>query len=141
VVHSLDGKPPIGGDVVRDYGKVVGATVVLIGVVGLLLGQRSLFGALNIDIAEDIIHLLTGGLLAFVGFAGRDNGLGRAVVGGIGVVYLLVGAISFAEPNPLGLFPSEYSVLDNLIHVTLGILAIAVAWVLPRGERPTPRTA
>jgi len=127
--------------VVRDYGKVVGATVVLIGVVGLLLGQRSLFGALNIDIAEDIIHLLTGGLLAFVGFAGRDNGLGRAVVGGIGVVYLLVGAISFAEPNPLGLFPSEYSVLDNLIHVTLGILAIAVAWVLPRGERPTPRTA
>ena len=126
---------------VRDYGKVVGATVVLIGVVGLLLGQRSLFGALNIDIAEDIIHLLTGGLLAFVGFAGRDNGLGRAVVGGIGVVYLLVGAISFAEPNPLGLFPSEYSVLDNLIHVTLGILAIAVAWVLPRGERPTPRTA
>jgi len=127
--------------VVRDYGKVVGATVVLIGVVGLLLGQRSLFGALNIDIAEDIIHLLTGGLLAFVGFAGRDNGLGRAVVGGIGVVYLLVGAISFAEPNPLGLFPSEYSVLDNLIHVTLGVLAIAVAWVLPRGERPTPRTA
>ena len=126
---------------VRDYGKVVGATVVLIGVVGLLLGQRSLFGALNIDIAEDIIHLLTGGLLAFVGFAGRDNGLGRAVVGGIGVVYLLVGAIGFAEPNPLGLFPSEYSVLDNLIHVTLGILAIAVAWVLPRGERPTPRTA
>ena len=126
---------------VRDYGKVVGATVVLIGVVGLLLGQRSLFGALNIDIAEDIIHLLTGSLLAFVGFAGRDNGLGRAVVGGIGVVYLLVGAISFAEPDPLGLFPSEYSVLDNLIHITLGILAIAVAWVLPRGERPTPRTA
>ena len=126
---------------VRQYGKVVGVTVVLIGIVGLLLGQRSLFGALNIDIAEDIIHLLTGGLLAFVGFAGRDNGLGRAVVGGIGVVYLLVGAISFAEPNPLGLFPSEYSVLDNLIHVTLGILAIAVVWVLPRGERPTPRTA
>lgn len=126
---------------VRDYGKVVGTTVVLIGIVGLLLGQRSLFGALNIDIAEDIIHLLTGGVLAFVGFARRDNGLGRAVVGGIGVVYLLLGAISFAEPNPLGLFPSEYSVLDNLIHITLGILAIAVAWVLPRGERPTPKTA
>jgi len=127
--------------VVRDYGKVVGVTVVLIGIVGLLLGQRSLFGALNIDIAEDIIHLLTGGVLAFVGFARRDNGLARAVVGGIGVVYLLVGAIGFAVPDPLGLFPSEYSVLDNLIHVTLGILAIAVAWVLPRGERPTPRTA
>jgi len=127
--------------VVREYGKVVGVTVVLIGIVGLVLGQKSLFGALNIDIAEDLIHLVTGGLLAYVGFAKRDSGLARRVVGAIGVVYLLVGAISFAEPNPLGLFPSEYSVLDNLIHLTLGILAIAVAWVLPRGERPTPRTA
>lgn len=126
---------------VREYGKVVGVTVVLIGIVGLLLGQRSLFGALNIDIAEDLIHLATGGLLAYVGFAKGDSDLARTVVGGIGVVYVLVGAISFAEPNPLGLFPSEYSGLDNVIHLTLGVLAIAVAWVLPRGESTTPRTA
>ncbi len=32
----------------REYGRVVGVTVVLIGIVGLLLGQKSLFGALNI---------------------------------------------------------------------------------------------
>ncbi len=126
---------------VREYGKIVGVSVVLIGIVGLLLGQKSLFGALNIDIAEDVIHLVTGGLLAYVGFAKPDSGLARAVVGGIGVVYLLVGAISFAEPNPLGLFPSEYSVLDNLIHLTLGVLAIAVAWLLPRGGQTRARTA
>ncbi len=126
---------------VREYGKVVGVTVILIGIVGLLLGEKSLFGALNIDIAEDVIHLVTGGLLAYVGFAARDSGLARAVVGGIGVVYLLVGAISFAEPNPLGLFPSEYSVLDNLIHLTLGVLAIAVAWLLPRSRQTSDRTA
>ena len=126
---------------VREYGKVVGVTVIVIGVVGLLLGQKSLFGALSIDIAEDLIHLVTGGLLAYVGFANRDNGVARAVVGGIGVVYLLVGAVGFAEPNPLGLFPSEYSVLDNLIHLTLGILAIAVAWLLPRRDQPSARAA
>ena len=126
---------------VREYGKVVGVAVIVIGVVGLLLGQKSLFGALNIDIAEDLIHLVTGGLLAYVGFAKRDNGAARTVVGAIGVVYLLVGAISFAEPNPLGLFPSEYSVLDNLIHLTLGILAIAVGSLLPGRDRPSARTA
>ena len=124
----------------REYGKVVGVTLVLIGIVGLLLGQKSLFGALNIDIAEDVIHLVTGGLLAYVGFARRDDGLARAVVGGIGVVYVLVGAISFAEPNPLSLFPSEYSVLDNLIHLTLGVLAIMVAWLLPRRSQTSART-
>jgi len=126
------------GDIapVRKYGKVVGVTVVVIGIVGLLLGQKSLLGALNIDIAEDVIHLLTGGLLAYVGFAKPNGGLARTIVGGIGVVYLLVGLVSFAEPNPLGLFPSEFSVLDNLIHLSLGILAIAVVWLLPqaRGE-------
>ena len=125
---------------VRKYAMVVGVTVLLIGIVGLLLGQQSLFGALNIDIAEDAIHLVTGGLLAYVGFAERHIALARTVVGGIGIVYLLVGLVSFAEPNPLGLFPSEYSVLDNLIHITLGILAIAVVWLLPRDDRTNART-
>ncbi len=126
---------------VREYGKVVGVTVVVIGVLGLLLGQRSLFGVLNIDVAEDLIHLATGGLLAYVGFSKRDNAAARSIVGGIGVVYLLVGAISFAEPNPLGLFPSEYSALDNAIHLTLGVLAIAVAWVLPSRGKASAKAA
>ena len=125
---------------VREYGKVVGVTVVVIGILGLLLGQRSLFGALNIDVAEDLIHLATGGLLAYVGFSKSNSEAARSVVGGIGIVYLLVGAISFAEPNPLGLFPSEYSVLDNAIHLTLGVLAIAVVWVFPpRGKAESAR--
>ncbi len=55
-------------------------------------------------------------------------------------MYLLVGLVGFAEPNLLGLFPSEYSVLDNLIHVTLGILAIAVVWLLPQDDRTNART-
>ena len=113
-----------------------------LGILGLLLGQRSLFGALNIDVAEDLIHLATGGLLAYVGFSKRNSEAARSVVGGIGIVYLLVGAISFAEPNPLGLFPSEYSVLDNAIHLTLGVLAIAVAWVFPpRSKAESARAA
>ena len=58
-------------DIVRLYAKVVGASVILIGLVGLVLGDKSLFGVLNIDIAEDVIHLLTGGLLLYAGFA-RD---------------------------------------------------------------------
>lgn len=85
---------------VREYGKVVGVSVVLIGIVGLLLGQRSLFGALNIDIAEDVTHLVTGGLLAYVGFAKGDSALARTVVGGIGVVYLGVLAIAGAWVLP-----------------------------------------
>ena len=124
----------------RRYARIVGPTVVVIGIVGLILGDQSLLDVLNIDIAEDIIHLVTGGLLTYVGFAKTEGSVVRAVVGGLGVVYLLVGLVSFAEPNPLGLFPSEYSTLDNLIHLALGVLGIGAA-LLSGGKATTARPA
>jgi len=114
----------------RLYAKVVGVTIVLIGVGGVLLGEKSLFGVLNIDIAEDAIHLITGGLMAAVGFRGSDRAV-RSVVGGLGVVYLLVGVLGFVVPDLFGLLPHEYkTVLDNLIHLSLGVLGITVGFFL-----------
>jgi hypothetical protein len=116
---------------VRLYAKIVGVTVILIGVVGLLLGEGSLFGVLNIDLVEDGIHLLTGGLLAYAGFAARDLKVVRAIVGGTGIAYLVLGVVSFARPMLFGLIPSGYVlVLDNLIHLTLGVLGIFVGFFL-----------
>jgi len=126
----------------RLYAKVAGVTIVLIGVGGVLLGEKSLFGVLNIDIAEDAIHLLTGGLMAAVGFRGSDRAV-RSVVGGLGVVYLLVGVLGIFVPDLFGLLPHEYhTVLDNLIHLLLGVLGITVGFLL--GQRPvgqSPRLA
>ncbi len=117
----------------RLYAKPVGVTIVLIGVGGVLLGEKSLFGFLNIDIAEDVIHLVTGGLMAGVGFRGSDRAV-RSVVGGLGVVYLLVGVLGFFVPDLFGLLPHEYTtVLDNLIHLSLGVLGVTVGFLL--GQR------
>ena len=115
------------------YAGIVGVVVILIGVVGLLAGEEPLLGLVNIDIVEDIVHLVTGGLLAYVGFGQRDEGLARNVVGGLGVVYLLVGVLGFIIPMLLGLIPNGYSIVDNIIHLTLGVLGIAVA-VSSRGS-------
>ena len=112
----------------RTYAGVVGVVVILIGVVGLLLGEQSLLGLVNIDIVEDIVHLVTGGLLAYVGFGQRDEGLARSVVGGLGVVYLLVGVLGFIIPFLFGLLPHGYSIVDNIIHLALGVAGIAVAF-------------
>lgn len=126
----------------RRYAQLVGPTLIVIAILGLILGDQSLLDVLNIDIAEDVIHLVTGGLLTYVGFAKMDGGVVRALVGALGVVYLLVGLVSFAEPNPLGLFPSELSTLDNLIHLVLGVLGIGAA-LMSGGKattgRPEPR--
>ncbi len=122
----------------RLYAKVVGVTIVLIGVGGVLLGEKSLLGVLNIDIAEDVVHLVTGGLMAGVGFRGSDRAV-RSVVGGLGVVYLLVGVLGIFVPDLFGLLPHEYkTVLDNLIHLSLGVLGMWVGFLV--GRRPVAQS-
>ena len=113
---------------VRLYAQILGAVLILISVVGLLLGEGLLLGILNIDVVEDIVHILTGGILAYVGFGRPDTGAARSVVGALGVVYLLVGILGFILPTLLGLIPSSYSIFDNLLHLALGVLSLVVAF-------------
>ena len=115
--------------VARQYAQVVGVVLILLGVVGLLLGDELFLGILNIDLVEDIIHLLSGGLLAYVGFGRTDDGTVKTVVGALGVVYLLVGILGFIVPSLFGLIPSGYTIFDNLVHLALGVLGLVVAGV------------
>lgn len=110
----------------RTYAKVVGVVVLLVGVLGLVLGdpRDGLFGIFNIDLVEDIVHLGSGGLLAYVGFKGAESAV-RSVVMGLGVVYLLVGVLGFVIPELFGLIPHELTVADNILHLALGGLALA----------------
>lgn len=113
---------------IRVYAQILGVVLILIGVVGLLLGDGLLLGILNIDVVEDIVHILTGGILAYVGFGRPDTGAARSVVGALGVVYLLVGILGFILPTLLGLVPSSYTIFDNLLHLALGVLSLVVAF-------------
>ena len=121
----------------RVFAQVVGVVLLLLGIGGLLLGDGLLIGLLNIDVVEDLVHILTGGILLAVGF-GRDENAARSVVGALGAVYLLVGLLGFVLPYLFGLIPSGYTVADNLVHLALGALALAVTF-LSRGDRPTAR--
>jgi hypothetical protein len=125
--------------IVKRYAQVLGVVLLLVGIVGLLLGNRVWLGILNVDILEDIVHLITGGMLAYVGFGRADLGFARNVVGGLGVVYLLVGILGFIVPRMLGLIPHGYTVFDNLLHLALGVLSIAVAWFLQSDATPARR--
>jgi len=78
--------------------------LLLLGVLGLLLGDGLLLGLVNIDIVEDIIHLITGGLFAYVGFGQRDEGVARTVVLVVSVIYALVGLLGFVCPTCWGCF-------------------------------------
>jgi hypothetical protein len=122
----------------RIYAQILGVVLLVIGVVGLVLGNQILLGILNTDIVEDIVHLITGGLLAYVGFGRVDQTLTRTVVGVLGVIYLVVGVLGVVMPMIFGLIPHGYTLFDNLLHLALGILSIVLAWFVG-GER-TART-
>jgi hypothetical protein len=115
--------------VLRFLTKLVGIILFVSGVVGLILGDYLLFGLLNIDLVEDIIHVVTGALLTYAGFRSSEDQL-RMIVGVLGVLSLLAGILGFINPTLLGLIPHTYTYADNILHLTLGILGIFFAWVV-----------
>jgi hypothetical protein len=137
-------KKRTGEPMITDYAKWMGITIVAIGVLGLVMGEGLLAGVINIDILEDVVHLVTGGLMAYAGFAGRnvrDVPMVRTVVGGIGAAYVLVGVLGMLTPTLFGVLRHGYTSLDNGLHLVLGTAGIAVAW-LAVGRRirvPTAR--
>ena len=125
----------------KRFAQILGVVLILVGLVGLVLGDQVWLGILNVDIVEDLVHLATGGLLAYVGFSGMDLSAARSVVLALGVVYLLVGILGFIVPTMFGLIPNGYTIFDDLLHLALGGLSLAVALSASRGPRQTGRSA
>ena len=126
---------------IKRFAQILGVVLILVGLVGLVLGDKVWLGILNVDIVEDIVHLATGGLLAYVGFSAMDLSAARSVVLALGVVYLVVGILGFLVPTMFGLIPSGYTIFDDLLHLALGGLSLAVALSAPRGSRQMGRSA
>ena len=125
--------------VVKRFAQILGVVLILVGIVGLVLGNRVWLGILNVDIFEDIVHLVTGGILAYVGFGQTDLSTARSVVLALGVIYLVVGILGFVVPMMFGLIPHGYTIFDDLLHLALGVLGIAVALSAPRASRQSGR--
>ena len=127
--------------VLKRFAQILGVVLILVGLVGLVLGDRVWLGILNVDIVEDIVHLATGGLLAYVGFGRTDLSTTRSVVLALGIIYLVVGILGFVVPMMFGLIPHGYTIFDDLLHLALGVLSLAVALSAPRGTTQTGRSA
>ncbi len=121
---------------VRTYAQVIGVILLVLAVLGLALGDQSLGGALNIDLVEDAIHLVTGAILVLAGYGRVGAGQARSAVAGVGIFYLVLALLGFVDASLFGLLPSGYSVVDNLVHVVIGLLLVFVA----QGARSAART-
>jgi hypothetical protein len=116
----------------RSYAQYVGVLLVVLGLLGLLLGQAPLLGQLNVEPIVDVVHLVTGLILVFVGFRVADLGVVRIVDGAVGALYLLLGLLGFVSTDLFELLLEELTVVDNLIHLVVGALGVAAAWLVGR---------
>ncbi len=109
----------------RTYTKIVGVVLLSMGLAGLadVVGWQPLTG---------LYHLVVGLFFAYLGFLQRDVAVIRTVVGGMGVLLLLVKAVTIFSPSLLGDAP-----LHGPIEITclvIGLLSILAAKYLPDGS-------
>jgi hypothetical protein len=117
---------------VREFAQIAGTSLILFGIAGLALGEQHLAGLVNIDLGADLLHLITGALLVWVGFARRAAVLARQAIARTGLLYVLVGVLGFLVPTVFGLVPAGFTLADNLVHLAVGVLALATVWQAAR---------
>jgi hypothetical protein len=98
----------------------------------VVLGDQHLAGLMNIDLAWDLLHLVTGAVLAWIGFGPSSTGPRRQAVGGTGLLCVAVGAVGFVAPTLFGLVQTGFTLVENLAHLLLGLPALTSVWLAER---------
>lgn len=115
------------------YGKVFGIVLLLVACVGYF--DRHFLG-MDLRLRHTAVHLLTGAILAGLGFGGSES-LTKNVVLIFGVVYTILGVIGFMMTDVLPMLPIyRPDVLTNVIHLAVGLLALAAATMGGKAAQP-----
>jgi Domain of unknown function (DUF4383) len=127
----------------RAYALVVGATLVVAGIIGFFYEaeftsdesvREPVFGILDVNGWHNVVHIATGalGLLA-AGYAARAYALG------LGAVYIVVAVWGFIVGDGdsiLSIVPVNTE--DNVLHALIGVAGIAAFAATPRGPAAEP---
>jgi hypothetical protein len=139
----LDEKPPA-----QVYALVIGATLVVAGVVGFFYNasfstgdsveRDAVLGILDVNGWHNLVHIASGavGLLVIGSYAGA-----RLYALGLGVVYIVVAALGFIAGNGDEIFNLiPINTEDNVLHLLIGIAGIGAGLATPARE-PQPGPA
>lgn len=121
----------------KTYCQILGVAMLVIGVVGF---AQPHFMGFHLTPVHNVIHLATGALAAYLGFAGSSHGA-RTFCRVFAGVYGLVALLGFVAPGLLsailghpGLGAGDLTA-DNLFHVFVTLTALAA------GSAHAPTTA
>jgi hypothetical protein len=131
----------MGDSPARLYAGVVGATLVIAGIIGFFYSASfgspgevdAVFGIFDVNAWHNLVHIATGllGLAAFSAGAYAS----RTYAIGIGLVYIALAIWGFIIGDGeaiLGFVP--ISTEDNVLHVLIGVGGLAVGFATPSGR-------
>ena len=129
------------------YALVIGATLVVAGIVGFFYNSSfgsgngtsrdAVLGILDVNGWHNVVHIASGALGLLIA---RSYGGSRGYALGLGAVYLLVALLGFLAGDGDEIFNLiPVNTEDNVLHLLIGVSGIA-AGTITRAE-PSPTTA
>jgi hypothetical protein len=130
----------IGGNMVKMICRILGAVFVLVGLFGYLAPG---FLGMHLSTTHNIIHLVSGAMALYFGFAASYNAA-RIFCLAFGAVYLLLGFLGFVSPATVMDLIGGHKVAtasndltpDNVVHILLG--GVFLIGALSRSTHVTP---
>lgn len=125
-------------EVARWFALASGAVLVLVGLLGFIsnpiVGDPSPPASSSplfvTGTVHNILHLVTGAIALYIGYALRGDALAQGLIG-FGVLYAVVLVATLLSPNLFGLLgDNRYNVntLDHVLHLALAVLSIGIGW-------------
>ena len=110
-------------DVQKTYAMVLGAVLVLLGIIGFV--NAPILGIFGVNIAQDVLHLVGGALILWL----ASKGSAKATNMWLGVIALVVGILGFI-PGASDLLTSIFAINLNItyLHVAVGVVSLGVAY-------------
>lgn len=112
------------------YCRVVGVVLIALGIVGYLAQ-----GTTWLEFAPrlNLMHLVSGVVLAYLGFTGPAAGLGAQA---FGLVYTVVALLGFFGGGRVPVLDIPATALHNLAHLAIGALGLWAGFGVIQGGRP-----
>jgi len=106
-------------DVQKTYAMVIGAVLVLLGLVGFV--NAPILGIFGVNLAQNLLHLVGGGIIIWQ--AGKKTNMWT------GIIALVVGVLWFV-PGASGLLASIFAInaAISYLHIAVGIVSLGVAY-------------
>jgi len=113
-------------DVQKTYAMVIGAVLVLLGLVGFV--NAPILGIFGVNIAQNVLHLVGGALVLWL----ATKGSAKPTNMWVGIIALVVGVLWFvpAVGGAGGLLDSIFAInaAISYLHIAVGVVSLGVAY-------------